>query len=119
MQVPTDPSANRLQFDQFTLSVFLDGRKYAIQKPRTFELYCFIATRYFASRRQISQAAIRAELLGFRGQKTIRRILDTLPAELRRTVRSDPNGFWVVLPDCKDCPRLAPVWSWSVRPTAG
>jgi hypothetical protein len=89
--------ADRLRFDQQTLTVFLDGRPIKVNNPKAFLLYKIIAE----NQGPITRSQIRTHGQHFKGDKTVPRLLKTLPPVLRHTVQSSRSGYWVVLPEKK------------------
>jgi hypothetical protein len=89
------PDAPRLRIDLQTLSVVLDGTRIRVTNPKALSLYKALAD-------SLGQPLIRAELRvnvkGVRGDKTIRNLLNALPPRLRKTVKSGPEGYWIMLP---------------------
>jgi hypothetical protein len=86
----------RLVFDSETHTVTLDGRRYGIDDPKAFGVYKVIVDRDTPC---ITKARIREKVLGVKGDKTIPRLIQNLPRQLRSTVRATTNGYSIRLPD--------------------
>jgi hypothetical protein len=84
----------RLRFDRLTLTITLDDNHHALTDPKAFSVFKVIAT----SNGPITRAAISRVVGGTKGKKTVRRLLDSLPQALLRTIRTGPQGYCVVLP---------------------
>jgi hypothetical protein len=89
-----DPGADgeaqrRLRFDPLTWTITLDGKDCPIENHAAFIVYRTIATH----EGPITRAEIREKTGRFRGQKTVRNLIETLPQALRDTVVSDQEGF--------------------------
>jgi RNase P subunit RPR2 len=89
------PPKPRLGFDDETQTVVLDGVSRPCPNPRCYFLYKAIADR---KGKEVNSTALRSEVKGTGGDKTIRKLLDTLPRALRSTVKSGPLGYWLNLP---------------------
>jgi hypothetical protein len=87
--------AERLQFDLQTYTIILDNKPYKIDYPKAFLVYKAIADKGGAT---ITKGRIRDVVLGVRGQKTIPKLLKTLPPKLRKTVEIGSTGYWLRLP---------------------
>ncbi len=87
----------RLCFDEDTHTFTLDGVPYPVEKPKAFALYRAIAEKRDDSG-YIKDTALQALIPGTRGEKTIPRLLKTLPQELQATLLEDNQGRFVRLP---------------------
>jgi hypothetical protein len=81
----------RIAFDDHALTVTLDGVPYKIDNPYAYAIYKAVVCRQAAT---ITRKNIRTAVKGVAGDKTIPRLIDTLPDALRRTVRSSTKGYW-------------------------
>jgi hypothetical protein len=90
-----DEQHERIEFDSRTQSVTLDGNPFPIDDPKAFEVYQAIAD---SCPHPLTRAAISSRVKGVHGGKKVRRLLDSLPEPLARTVLSGPNGYWLRLP---------------------
>ncbi len=90
--------ATRLHFDPQTQAVTLDGKSHPIKNPRAFKLYRAIAD---CNGEPITRAKLRQPPHYFKGDKTVRKLLDTLPSVLGKTVLSHTSGYWLHLPAAK------------------
>jgi hypothetical protein len=86
--------AERLRFDVQTLTVTLDNKPFKISNPKAFSVYKAIAD---SRPNPITRASIQSRVPGCRGEKTIRRLLNTLQEPLRECVQSGPAGYWLEL----------------------
>jgi hypothetical protein len=85
---------SRLSFDSLTQTVNLDGKRFQIKNPRSYFLYQTIAA---ANGQPITRAELRLKNKGLKGDKTIRNLLDKLPAKIEQTVKKGPYGYWLCL----------------------
>lgn len=83
----------RLTFDQGTWTITLDASEFNGLKPKAFLVYKAIFENPHITRQQL-----RIDIPGIRGDKTIPKLLATLPNELHQTVGSDNSGYWITLP---------------------
>jgi hypothetical protein len=91
---PVAPAAGppqRLAFDDDTHTVTLDGTPYEIADPQAYAVYKAIVGRDGCT---ITKAQIRARVKGVEGQKTISRLIKTLPLALQQTVKRSTKGYW-------------------------
>jgi hypothetical protein len=84
----------RLIFDRLTKCITLDGISHSLTNPKAFTVFRTIAT----SNGPITRADISKQVSGTKGAKTIRRLLNSLPHPLLRTIQSGPQGYCLVLP---------------------
>lgn len=84
----------RLHFDPQTQTVTLDGKRHKIEDPKAFSVYQEIAN---ACPNPLTKAELQERVLGCKGDKKIRQLLDSLPEPLCVTVRSGKNGYWLDL----------------------
>jgi hypothetical protein len=94
-----DAAQRRLRFDAETLTVTLDGTEYPLGKPKVFEVFRTIGE---AKQPPVKKAVIQGKVTAVVGRKTIRRLLNTLPSALRKTVQTNTTGYWVQLPARKE-----------------
>jgi hypothetical protein len=88
----------RLVFDDAAHTVTLDGVPHQVQEPKAYAVYKVIAQPP-ADMPYIPKAKIRSLVRGVAGQKTIPRLIKTLPNSLRTTVRPcSGRGYCVALP---------------------
>jgi DNA-binding response OmpR family regulator len=87
---------SRLRLDPQAHTIALDGREYSVENPRAFELYKFLVKSAGLPR---TRADIRNAYQNrlFKGDKTIPRLLETLPAAIRKTIKSGHKGYWISL----------------------
>jgi hypothetical protein len=93
----TDSAAlggERLQMNPQTQIITLDGKAHQIADPKAFAVYETIAC---SCPKPLTKAAIQDRVAGCRGDKTIRKLLDGLPKQVRQTILSGPNGYWLRL----------------------
>jgi hypothetical protein len=88
-------AATRLTLDDLALAVTLNGVKHRVADPRAYAVYKAIAEKDAPT---ITKNRIRTKVKGVRGQKTIPRLIASLPPALQQTVKWDTNGYWIVLP---------------------
>jgi hypothetical protein len=88
-------SPARVTLDDDSLTVTLDGTPYKVPDPAAYAVYKAILQR---DRPRITKAGIRGKVKGVKGQKTIPRLIETLPKALQDTVRWNTHGFWHELP---------------------
>jgi hypothetical protein len=88
------PVRPRLSFDSQTQTVTLDGKRFQIKNPRSYFLYQAIAE---ANGQPITRNHLRLKNKGLKGDKTIRSLLDKLPAKIGQTVKSGAHGYWLCL----------------------
>jgi hypothetical protein len=87
-------SGPRLSFDAETWTATLDGMDYRIDDPKQFQIYRVIAE----VGRPITNSEIQGKVMGVKGKKAISKRLQSLPPALRRTIRTNTRGHWLVLP---------------------
>jgi hypothetical protein len=93
---PPPKNVGRLQFDDASLTVRIDGgAPIRAKNPRAYQIFKAIAQ---ASPDVINRIDIRQAVCGTKGDKTIRHLIDGLPRPLRDAVESDTTGFWLRLP---------------------
>jgi hypothetical protein len=90
----TGQGKDRLHFDPQTQTITLDGTPYKIADPKAFDVYKEIANSCPVP---LTQAKLQERVAGCRGDKKIRQLLNGLPKQLRDTVPSGPNGYWLDL----------------------
>jgi hypothetical protein len=85
---------DRLRYDRQTQIITLDGTPHKIEDPKAFAVYKAIADK---CPEPLTKAMIQDRVTGCRGDKKIPHLLDSLPEELRKTISSGPNGYWLKL----------------------
>lgn len=93
----TESKPNRLLFEQDTWTITFDGMPLNIEKPKAFLIF-----RAIYECPHITRDKLRAKVSGIRGDKTIPNMIESLPQQLRSTIRSDNSGYWVSLPHKKN-----------------
>jgi hypothetical protein len=99
VEVATDgevTNKKRIYCDPDTHIITLDGVEYPIPNPKAFLLYQILSE---ARGEPTTRRKLRQRNPTFRGDKTVRRLADSLPPELRDTIQSGPAGFWLRLPN--------------------
>jgi hypothetical protein len=86
--------SERLRFDPETLTVTFTGTSYKISDPKGFAVYRELAK---TCPLPLTKAILQDRVPGCRGEKKIRQLLNALPNDLSRTVRSGPSGYWLDL----------------------
>jgi hypothetical protein len=86
----------RLRFDDTTLTIFLDGKPFSNLHPNVYALYKQLKDEKGTP---ITRANIRTRDKRFKGDKTVSRLRERLPATLKRTVKSGHAGYWLQLPE--------------------
>jgi hypothetical protein len=89
-----DAATERLSLDRQTQTVTLDGNRHQITDPKAFAVYQAIASSCPVP---LTKGALQARVAGCKGDKKIRQLLNGLPEQLRETVHSGPNGYWLKL----------------------
>jgi hypothetical protein len=92
------PRDQRLQFDDLTRTVTLDGTPYSIEDPRTYQVYKVIQME---KGRLLTKPEIRGKLPRQRlhGPKTIPTLLKKLPEALQNTYQVSTHGYCARLPN--------------------
>jgi hypothetical protein len=94
-QEPDDQKRRRLNLDDETQTVTLDGKQYPVANPKSYFLFRAIADR---NGQPITRAELRQQNRGLKGDKTIPTLLAALPSKLRKAVKSSPAGYNLCLP---------------------
>jgi hypothetical protein len=89
----TPPS--RLNFDDDTCTVTLDGTAYPIDDAKAYSVYKELAS---ARPDVLSKRALAERVKGCRGSKTIPALFNKLPPQLRNTIQRGTRGYTVRLP---------------------
>ena len=91
--------AERLQFDETTITIWFDGKPHHVDNPKSFALYRHLAEQ---AGTPITKQTLRAKDHQFRGDKTVPNARNALPKTLQKTVRSSRAGYWLHLPASKN-----------------
>jgi hypothetical protein len=89
--------AERLQFDQATWTVHLDGTPYRIDRPKAFLFYKTLAEHGGP----ITRKELATKDRYFTSDKAAPRLITELPTALQETVERDQTGYWLRLPPRK------------------
>jgi hypothetical protein len=87
------PAAERLTFDDETLTITLDGERFPFDEGKAYAIYKFLHEK---SREQtgipVTNAEIQRKIKGLNAHNAVPNLIKTLPAPLQDTIVSNNNG---------------------------
>jgi hypothetical protein len=87
----------RLELDDATQTVFLDGKPIPVNDPKAYAIFAVLVKAYIPGK-PVSNALIQNQVNGVRGHNVVSHYLKKLPPELSAIIETNTNGKSLRLP---------------------